>query len=101
MSLDNLSIDELVTLYDEISNRVLELTRKEAQDEKSEIILEVGKSYKTASGDTIYIYDRYLSVFKGNNPNGKTPSDKLVEFYINGRRSKNKITKHDIISGVK
>jgi len=103
MNIENLNLDELVALHDEVNNRILKLIREEALKQDSKVILEVGKKYKTAQDEIIVIHDRYLAVFRGRNTTttSKNPNDRFPEFYIDGRRSKNKITQNDIISEVR
>jgi len=100
MNIEKLNLNELVSLHDEVNSRILKLIRDEALKTKSKVILEVGKKYKTAQGETIVIYDRYLAVFRGRNTTtiSKNPNDKFPEFYINGRRSRDRISQNDIIS---
>ena len=89
---------ELLDLSSKIKEELISRDVQEAKEENSPIILQLGKKYQTRKGETVMIVEVDTFVYKGINsiPHEKI-SERFPEFYINGRRKKDKISDGDIV----
>ena len=100
--IENLNKAELLELIEKSEQRIAELDRQEAESENAPVVLQVGKTYKARNGDKIVIITRNISVYTGLNQfyDGEDMGIKYPEFYINGRRSKTKLSDGDLIEEI-
>lgn len=99
--IDGLNKEELLELIEKSEHRIAEIDKQEAEKANAPVILQVGKTYKTKSGESVMIIRRNISIYTGLNKNQDPKSiERYPEFYIDGRRSKNKLSDGDLIEEI-
>lgn len=100
--IEELNKAELLKLIEKAEQRIAELDQKEAEAENAPVILKAGKTYKTRDGKKITIVKRNISIYIGIDQSykGKDIGMKYPEFYIDGKRSKNKLSDGDLIEEI-